>query len=115
SVDQALDYYRTTLGLELIEDGPRPDGSVRLAYLRAGDTTLQLVQPLIDGPAARRLATDGEGLHHICFEVDDLQRALDGIPGEAERVIEDGGMGCRVSFLGNGPDGVLIELSEGPR
>ena len=115
SIERSLDYYTSTLGLELVADGPRPDGSVRLAYLTAGDTTVQLVEPLVDGPTARLLAASGEGIHHICFSVDDLRSVLDGLPGEGDQPIEDGGLGCRVAFLAAGPDGVLIELSEGPQ
>jgi methylmalonyl-CoA/ethylmalonyl-CoA epimerase len=90
------------------------DGTARLLYLRAGDTTLQLVQPLLAGSLADYLAAHGEGLHHVCFAVDTLEPALDALPGEADRVngISMGGRGCRVVFLGARPAGVLIELTE---
>ena len=115
SIDASLDYYTKILGLDLIADGPRPDGSVRLAYLAAGDTTVQLVEPLALGPVAHALELMGEGLHHICFAVDDLEAALSGLPGEGDQPVEDGGLGCRVAFLSAVPSGVRIELSEGPR
>ena len=102
------------IALVLIADGPRPDGSVRLAYLAAGDTTVQLVEPLVGGPVADALEATGEGLHHICFAVDDLESALRGLPGERNQPVEDGGLGCRVAFLATVPSGVRIELSEGP-
>lgn len=107
-----MDYYIATLGLKVVHDGPRPDGTVRLAYLAAGDTTVQLVEPLADGPVARFLESNGEGLHHICFAVERLRPMLDSLPSEVGVTIEDGGMGCRIAFLSTRPNDVLIELSE---
>lgn len=114
SIDASLEYYVSTLGLTVLEDGPRPDGTVRLAYLSAGDTTLQLVEPLTDGPATRFLESNGEGLHHVCFAVNSLEATLAALPGERGNAIEEGGRGCRVSFLATRPNNLLIELSETP-
>ncbi len=112
SIDHSLEYYVATLGLTVIEDGPRPDGTVRLAYLAAGDTTVQLVEPLTDGPVARFLDVNGEGLHHVCFAVEGLESILDALPDSNGVQVEDGGRGCRVAFLTTRPNDVLIELSE---
>lgn len=114
SIDEAVGYYVSTLGLTVLEDGPRPDATVRLAYLAAGDTILQLVEPLTDGPAARFLATHGEGLHHVCFDVANLREALDSIPHANSLAVEAGGRGCQVAFLADRPNNVLIELSQEP-
>jgi methylmalonyl-CoA epimerase len=114
SIDASLAYYMGTLGLALVADGPRPDGMVRLAYLEAGDTTLQLVEPLRAGPVADFIDRHGEGLHHVCFEVDDLEGVLAAVPGEDGDGITMGGLGCRVAFLKDRPNSVLIELSEAP-
>lgn len=112
SIDEALGYYVSTLGLTVLQDGPRPDATVRLAYLAAGDTILQLVEPLTDGPAARFLSTKGEGLHHICFDVANLRDALDAIPSGNVVAVEAGGRGCQVAFLEDRPNNVLIEFSQ---
>jgi catechol 2,3-dioxygenase-like lactoylglutathione lyase family enzyme len=77
--------YVRDLGLE--PDGEEVVGSVnvRLAYLKCrGDRDpayLQLVQPLGPGPVADFLAEHGEGLHHVCFGVPDISRALRQIDG----------------------------------
>lgn len=113
SIDRAVPYYVETLGLILEDVGPRPDGTVRLAYLRGeGLTMIQLVEPLTDGPAARALAAHGEGLHHICFMVDELEPALAALPGQEGSTMELGGRGSRTVFLSSGPAGVRIELCE---
>lgn len=109
--DAAAAYYRDTFGLQPGADVVLADGSARLVYLEAGDTTLQLVQPLQGGPAADHLATRGEGLHHICFSVSDLHHALASLPNEAEAVASPGGRGLPVSFIGAKPNGVTIELT----
>lgn len=112
SVDESLAYFTDTLGLRLVADEVRSDGTVRLAYLEAGGTTIQLVEPLVAGDGADTLRRRGEGLHHVCFEVDDLRATLGALPGEAAQPIEEGGRNCRVAFLAFRPNGVLVELSQ---
>jgi methylmalonyl-CoA epimerase len=112
-IDASLAYYVDVLGLTVSVDVPLADGSTRLAYLEAGDTTLQLVQPLRDGPLTEFLESHGEGLHHICFAVDDLPAAIRSLPGqEPTDGIYVGGRNCRVSFIGARPNGIAVELTE---
>lgn len=88
------------------------DGSVRLVYLDAGDTTLQLVQPLGPGALANRLEERGEGLHHLCFLVDDVGVAASALSSDPRPHIYRGGRGADVCFVDPAPCGVFIELSE---
>jgi methylmalonyl-CoA/ethylmalonyl-CoA epimerase len=112
-ITASLGYYVDVLGMAVSVDTLLADGSARLAYLEAGETTLQLVQPLIPGPVAEFLTTYGEGLHHVCFTVDDLEQALDALPSqESQDGIYVGGRLCRVSFIRARPNGVVIELTE---
>ncbi len=113
----AARYFVERFGMSVATVSDLADGSARLAYLDAGDTTLQLVQPLRDGPLAKQLAERGEGLHHVCFLVDGLEAALAELPGEVDRVgaIYMGGRQCRVVFTSFRPSGVLVELTEPPR
>jgi methylmalonyl-CoA/ethylmalonyl-CoA epimerase len=91
---------------------------VRTAFLSAGDANLELLEPT--GPestVAKFIEKRGEGIHHICFRVDDIEAHLANLKLLGYRLINDapvpGAHGCRVAFLhpaaGNG---VLIELSE---
>lgn len=109
--DAACRYFRDTFGLVPSADSVLQDGSARLVYLEAGDTTLQIVQPLKDSPAAAYLAEHGEGLHHLCFAVANLSGALTILPGETDAAISLGGRGIPVSFIGTRPCGVIIELT----
>jgi methylmalonyl-CoA/ethylmalonyl-CoA epimerase len=91
---------------------------VRTAFLSAGDANLELLEPT--GPestVAKFIEKRGEGIHHICFRVDDIESHLAHLKSLGYRLINEvpvpGAHGCRVAFLhpaaGNG---VLIELSE---
>jgi methylmalonyl-CoA/ethylmalonyl-CoA epimerase len=106
--------FRDRFGTEIEVTADLDDGSARLVYLQAGDTTLQLVQPLQPGPLADFLARQGEGLHHVCLAVDSLDRALAALPGETGTIggAYMGGRGCRVVFTRQPMAGVLIELTE---
>jgi methylmalonyl-CoA/ethylmalonyl-CoA epimerase len=112
-IDAAVTYYTDVLGMRLSVDTLLSDGSTRLAYLEAADTTIQLIQPLRSGSLADFLAANGEGLHHICLAVTgELETALRDVFGESPEGIYLGGRNCRVSFVGSRPNNVLIELTE---
>lgn len=112
NADQSMTYYVDGLGLKVVGDEIADDPGVRLVYLAAGDHRVQLVQPLRPGPVSEWIDKRGEGLHHICFEVEDISAVLVDIPGEAERPIFRGGRGRKACFLGNTPTGVNVELTE---
>jgi len=110
--DEAVTRFALDLGLIVSADVISADGGVRLVYLAAGDTTLQLVQPMRPGAVADWLRAYGEGLHHICFDVPDLVGALASLPDEDASAITMGGRGCPVAFIEARPHGVVIELTE---
>jgi methylmalonyl-CoA/ethylmalonyl-CoA epimerase len=91
---------------------------VKTAFLSVGDSNLELLEPLNDdSPIAKFISKRGEGIHHLCFRVDNIEAHLERLKSEGYRLIDEapvpGAHGCRVAFLhpaaGNG---VLIELSE---
>jgi methylmalonyl-CoA/ethylmalonyl-CoA epimerase len=112
AIDASLPYYRDELRLVLAHDEMLPEVGVRLAYLDAGNTMVQLVEPLADGPIATFLAEHGEGLHHICFAVADIPTMLQNLTGEPDARVFRGGRKRRCAFLLNRPNGVLTELTE---
>ena len=91
---------------------------VKTAFLSAGDSNLELLEPTgPDSTVAKFIEKRGEGIHHLCFRVDDIDAHLTRLKEQGYRLINEsavpGAHGCRVAFLhpaaGNG---VLIELSE---
>jgi methylmalonyl-CoA epimerase len=110
--DASLARYTDGLGLTLVGDERAEDPGVRLVYLDAGNTFVQLVQPIRPGPVRQFLTERGEGLHHVCFAVDRLERVLAALPGQHDVPIFRGGRGRRACFLTGTANGALVELTE---
>jgi len=120
SIEEALQVYEGALGFELTEVKEMPEQAVRIAFLPVGESEIELVEPLTaDSGVARFLEKRGEGLHHICFEVDDIEVALQDLAAQGVRLIDQQprrGAHGRVAFLHpKSAHGVLIELIEKPR
>jgi methylmalonyl-CoA/ethylmalonyl-CoA epimerase len=111
-VHEASQWWIGRLGMTLMHVADVLDGAIRLAYLDLGDTTIQLVQPLRGGALRDWLDLHGEGLHHVCFLVDDLTRTLDALDDRGQRATYLGGRGADVCFIDETPCGVLVELTE---
>lgn len=91
---------------------------VKTAFLSAGDANLELLEPAgPDSTVAKFIEKRGEGIHHLCFRVDDIDAQLAQLKAQGYRLINEsavpGAHGCRVAFLHpTAGNGVLIELSE---
>ena len=122
-LDAALVVYRDVLGLPLerVEEVPAENVKVAFLPLPEGDGEVELVQPTADDTGiARFLAKRGEGMHHICFEVDDIEAAMATMAASGLQVLEDkprvGSQGQKYVFIHpKTAHGVLIELYERPK
>ncbi|PRY02483.1 VOC family protein [Allonocardiopsis opalescens] len=117
---RTAEWFERTLGLRREHDEVVEDAGVRLVWLYpdGGEpggraAAMQVVQPLRAGPVADHLAARGEGLHHVCFAVPDMDRALAELAEDPGRVFT-GGYGQRCAFLGRRPAGCAVELVERP-
>jgi methylmalonyl-CoA/ethylmalonyl-CoA epimerase len=116
SLDSAKIYE--ALGLRVDHFETVESQGVRTAFLSVGDSNLELLEPLSDdSPVGRFVAKRGEGIHHICLRVSNLDEHLARLKAKGFRLINDapvpGAHGCRVAFLHpSAGNGVLIELSE---
>jgi methylmalonyl-CoA/ethylmalonyl-CoA epimerase len=119
-LDQAIALYRDVLGLELTEIEEVPDQQVRAAIFGHGMGRVELISPTVsDSGVARFLAKRGEGLHHICIEVEDIEAAIAAMKARGAPMIDEtpkpGTGGAKVAFIHpRGSHGVLVELREGP-
>jgi methylmalonyl-CoA epimerase len=111
-IEAALPYFVERLGLALLEQEVQPATGVRVAYLAAGATTLQLVQPLRPGPIRDHLEERGEGLHHVCFAVADIGDAVQRLAPGSDVDVVVAGRGRRACFLPDPGHGMRIELTE---
>ena len=117
SIDAALDTYRA-LGLVESHREEVAGQKVTTAFLPVGESAIELLEPTSsESPIAKFLAKRGEGIHHVCFAVTDIDAALQDLSRRGFRLIHSGAVagagGKRVAFLH--PDsghGVLIELSQ---
>lgn len=113
--EAALAYFSGRLGLRVVWAEERSEPRVRLTYVDAGNALIQLVEPLEGGnPVAQFLDVHGEGLHHICFGVDDVAQAVAALAADsAEPAAVGGGRGRLSAFVpGEAPHGVRIECTE---
>jgi methylmalonyl-CoA epimerase len=112
--DEALLYFRDRLGLEVVHSEDLDQPRVRLTYLDAGNTLLQLVEPLDgDSEVARSLDDRGEGVHHICFAVDDALESARELSTDGAVVVPGTGRGRVSAFVPGEPlHGVRIECTE---
>jgi methylmalonyl-CoA/ethylmalonyl-CoA epimerase len=113
---EAYRFYRDTLGLPLVTEAILADQGVRAALLAAGDTELELLEPLDAGSGVGRfLARRGEGLHHLCFETPDLNAALAQLKEKHVELIDRAprpGLAGQIAFLHpTACGGVLVELA----
>lgn len=121
NLQDALAFYRDTLGLQLEGIEVVEEQGVRAAALSVGGTHLELLEATDrEGPIARFLSSRGEGIHHICLEVDDIEVALSNLDTRGVRLIDRtprmGAGGKKIAFLNpRSTFGVLIELSEKAR
>lgn len=117
SLRERVPLYRA-LGLE--PSGGEEIGSemVRVAFFPAGETRIELLEPTSpESPIARFLAKRGEGLHHICLEVEDIRATMAELSAQGFRLLSEesklGAHGTQVCFIHPASaGGVLIELCE---
>jgi methylmalonyl-CoA epimerase len=117
SVDEALKFYRETLGLEEITVMSLEDRGLKVALIKSGPSEIELLEPLDpEGTVARFLDRRGPGLHHVCFEVDDVEKSMRYYEGKGATFLDPvprpGAVGL-VSFMPPSmADGVLVELAQ---
>lgn len=117
-LDDNLSFYTDILGLELEGIESVESEKVKVAFLKVGDTKLELLEPLDEtSPIKGFLDKRGEGIHHIALEVDDIQARLNDMKENGIKLINEeakqGAGGANIAFLHpKSTNGVLYELCE---
>ena len=89
-LEAVLDLYRDKLGLTVETVMSIPYDRVTIGFLPVGEVKIELVQPDDDTTgAAKFLESKGEGFHHVCFEVPDIQAALDRLAEDGIQLIDE--------------------------
>lgn len=115
-LSDAYRLYRDLLGLPLIKEAEVADQGVRAALLAAGDSEVELLEPLgPDSGLARFVAKHGEGLHHVCFQSADVAADLGTLKEKGAELIDAvprKGLAGMIGFLHpRACAGVLVELA----
>jgi len=118
NLDEALKFYEEVLGIKCIGTEIVEEQKVKTAFLPVGDTEIELLEATDeDSPIAKFIEKKGEGIQHIAYRVDDIERALEEVREKGIRLIDEkprkGAGGAKIAFLHpKSTYGVLIELCE---
>jgi methylmalonyl-CoA/ethylmalonyl-CoA epimerase len=115
----ALRFYSDLLGLPVTKDAVIAEQGVRGILLSAGETEIELLEPLQpDSAVGRFLAQRGEGLHHVCFETNDIEQELALARSRGLPLVDDRprpGLAGMIAFLHpKATRGVLVEYAQPP-
>jgi methylmalonyl-CoA/ethylmalonyl-CoA epimerase len=116
-IDKAIEVYRDAIGLPLSAVNEEPAEAVKVAYFSTASGEVELIQPTTsDSGVAKYLAKRGEGMHHVCLEVDSIEETTRIMKAKGMEVlgeIRTNKRGDRYIFVHpKSAHGVLIELYE---
>lgn len=118
SIEKATELFSNLLGLKVTGEERVEGQKVKVAFLPLGDSELELLESTEpEGPIARFIEKKGEGIQHIAFRVDNIEKTLEKLKKEGVRLIDEkpryGAGGAKIAFLHpKDTNGILIELSE---
>jgi methylmalonyl-CoA/ethylmalonyl-CoA epimerase len=117
NLEQAMSLWRDLLGLRLTKSQTVQDQGVKAALLQVGESEIELLEPLSpDNGVGKFLAKRGGGLHHVCFETEDVERELDAAKAKGIQLIDQKprpGLAGIICFLHpRATRGVLVEFAQ---
>lgn len=118
NLEESLVFYRDVLGLDVEGVEEVTDQKVKVAFLPVGDTEVELLESTSeDGPIAKFIEKNGEGIQHIAFRVDNIEEAIAYMKEKGLRMIDEspryGAGGAKIAFVHpKSSNRVLVELSE---
>ena len=116
-IDESLKFWETALGLKLDHVEDVPSQASKVAFIPVGEGEIELVQPTnSDSGMAAYLEKRGEGMHHLCIEVDDIKAKMQELKDAGVRLINQSPEvlpGRKMAFIHpKSTSGVLVELYE---
>jgi len=116
-LEKAMGLWRDLLGLSLTKSATIQDQGVKAALLKAGDSEIELLEPLNpDNGVGKFLSRRGGGLHHVCFETEDVARELEAARATGIQLIDQKprpGLAGMICFLHpKATRGVLVEYAQ---
>ncbi len=116
-IEESLKFWESAMGLELHHVEDVPSQASKVAFIPIGDSEIELVQPTTeDSGMAAYLEKRGEGMHHLCIEVDDIEAKMQELKDAGVRMINDKPQELpnrKMAFIHpKSASGVLVELYE---
>jgi len=116
-IEDALTFWRDQLGLMLDHVEEVPSQASKVAFMPVGEGEVELVQPTdMDSGLGKYLQKRGEGMHHLCIEVEDIDGMLANLKAKGVLLIDEVARdlpGRRMAFIHpKAANGVLVELYE---
>ena len=121
NLEEAARFYQTVMGLTLSGVEVVTAQKTRVGFFKIGESNIELVQPAEpDSPLVKFLETKGQGIHHICLEVEDVEAEVKAFLEKGATMVDQkprpGAHNTKVAFVHpKSSGGVLIELCEYPR
>jgi len=118
SLDEALPFYRDMLGMAFLGIEEVAEQKVKVAMLQVGESKIELLEPTSsESPVTKFLEKNGPGIHHVAYEVEDIEGAIARLEGDGARMIDrtprTGAHGARIAFVHpKSSNGVLTELCQ---
>jgi methylmalonyl-CoA/ethylmalonyl-CoA epimerase len=118
SLDDTIPFYRDNLGMAFAGIEEVVEQKVRVAMLQVGESKIELLEPTSeDSPVAKFIEKNGAGIHHIAYEVADIESAIASLLVGGARMIDEkprnGAHGTRIAFIHpKSSNGVLTELCQ---
>ena len=116
-LEKAMSFWRDLLGLALVKTAVVQDQGVKAALLKAGESEIELLEPLApESGVGKFLSRRGGGLHHVCFETEDVQAELNQARTKGIQLIDQQprpGLAGMICFLHpKATRGVLVEYAQ---
>jgi len=114
----AKNFYEQVLGLKVTAEEVVEEQKVKVAFIPTGDSEVELLESTTeDGPIARYIEKNGEGIQHIAFRVENLEEKLAELKAAGVRLLDEkprrGAGGAKIAFLHpKSTFGTLVELCE---
>ena len=118
SIEEALPFYQDVLGMKFEGTEEVAEQKVKVAFFALGESRIELLEPTApDSPVAKFLDKNGPGLHHVAYEVANLEQRLAELKANGVRLVDEaprgGAHATRIAFLHpKASGGVLTELCE---
>ncbi len=118
SLDETIPFYRDNLGMKFKGIEEVAEQKVKVAMLQIGESKIELLEPTSeDSPIAKFLEKSGPGVHHLAYEVENIEAAIAAMLADGARMIDEkprcGAHGTRIAFVHpKSSNGVLTELCQ---